>query len=59
VELPKATVEPGADGKSFRLLLDGREIGVSKAQFDADFHKNLINDAILAAYNIGRGGFYS
>jgi len=53
MKLPNATVEPGLDGKSFKLLLNSQEIGTSKAQFDADFHKNLINDAIKTAYDTG------
>jgi len=53
MSLPEATVEPGADGKFFRVILSGQEIGVAKAQFDADFHKNAINYAIGVAYNAG------
>ncbi len=53
MSLPNATVVAGADGKSFRVLLGEQEIGIAKAQFDADFHKNVINDAISIAFNQG------
>lgn len=51
--VPQATVAPGADGKSFRVLLDGQEIGTAKSDTDARFHMHAINAAITRAYDIG------
>lgn len=48
--MKRATVVPSEDGKSFRVLLGEREIGVSKTDFDARFHMHAINDALDVAF---------
>jgi len=34
------------DEKTHRVVLGGHEIGTSKTSFDAQFHVNVINDAL-------------
>lgn len=48
----KATVSTRSE-KEHVVVLHGHEIGTAKTHCDASFHANIINDALVAAYEQG------
>lgn len=47
------------DDKTFAVILGDHEIGRTKLQCDAQFHVNVINDALEQAYTNGEIGGYN